>query len=160
VRALGNGPQYSAHRSSGAPEAPGLSFASFWLEVVPPSYSEARLHLLICFRWKRTITYAELGSSPGEPSSRGSFLASASVGAFFMTLPASYSVQRDGCATLSAPDGLMVSSTSAIASKPKPRFSPSRGFFFVGGIELLFIFPKNAALLFQPSVARETRPLA
>ena len=32
------------------------------------------------------------------------------------------------------PDGLMVSSTSAISPKPKPRFSPSRGFFLVGSV--------------------------
>jgi MYXO-CTERM domain-containing protein len=31
---------------------------------------------------------------------------------------------------MQVPDGLMVSSTSAIASKPKPRFSPSRGLLF------------------------------
>ena len=55
----------------------GAFFRFFLLEVVPPSYSEARLHLLICFRWKSTITFAELRSSPGEPSSRGSFLATA-----------------------------------------------------------------------------------
>jgi hypothetical protein len=60
----------------------GAFFRFFLLQVVPPSYSEARLHLLICFRWKRTITFAEL--SPGEPFSRGSFLATASVGALYL----------------------------------------------------------------------------
>jgi hypothetical protein len=61
------------------------------------------------------------------------FLVSASVGAlFFVTLPASYSVPHRGCATPLVPDGLMVSGTSAIYSKPMPRFSPSRGFFMVG----------------------------
>jgi hypothetical protein len=74
------------------------------------------------------------------PPNAGASSWSASVGALsFVTLHASYSVRRKGCATPLVPDGLMVSSKSAIYSKkPKPRFSPSRGFFMVG------------ALLYQP----------
>ena len=47
-----------------------------------------------------------------------------------VTLHASYSRQQNGCATLNLPDGLMVSSTRpSLRDEPKPRFSPSRGFF-------------------------------
>jgi hypothetical protein len=47
----------------------------------------------------------------------------------FVTLPASYSVPKSGCATPWVPDGLMVSSTSAIYSKNPSPGSPRVGAF-------------------------------
>ena len=47
----------------------------------------------------------------------------------FVMLPASYSVPQSGCATPLVPDGLMVSSTSAIYSKNPSPGSPRAGAF-------------------------------
>jgi hypothetical protein len=58
--------------------------------------------------------------SPGPPNA-GASSWSASVGALsFVKLPASYSLQRNGCATSLVPDGLMVSSRKPSLRVPSP----------------------------------------
>jgi len=107
-------------------------------------YSEPLLEMLSTVVWGGRSTSLRVKSgdhgnphsrSPGILPARGFVylssirrVASASTGALsFVTLPASYSLQRSGCATPMVPDGLMVSSRKPSLQKPRPRCYPAPG---------------------------------